>query len=263
MSSGTDDSPETDSEGEIRPDCQLRWRSHLTVAGQPVYALRVRHVDGPGTPGLPVRTLRGRRGRPLHYRGAGPRTAGCHRRPAPAVGFGAAPCEDEGCVLQGREPARAVGAHQFRLPRLYLPGPPGWWTERVLREVSSGHQQPGEEGEGPADQGLAPQPPHGHGPVRHRAGHQSPGARLDQRLRGLLSLRVVLLDAAHRRASRSMGHAQIQAISTQAGSGVSGVGRRETPAAHAVRSLAAGLCHRAAVNIARGWPAKRPLPGAS
>ena len=27
-SSGTDDSPETDSEGEIRPDCQLRWRSH-------------------------------------------------------------------------------------------------------------------------------------------------------------------------------------------------------------------------------------------
>ncbi len=28
VSSGTDDSPETDSEGEIRPDCQLRWRSH-------------------------------------------------------------------------------------------------------------------------------------------------------------------------------------------------------------------------------------------
>jgi site-specific DNA recombinase len=27
VSSGTDDSPETDSEGEIRPDCQLRWRS--------------------------------------------------------------------------------------------------------------------------------------------------------------------------------------------------------------------------------------------
>jgi site-specific DNA recombinase len=28
VSSGSDDSPETDSEGEIRPDCQLRWRSH-------------------------------------------------------------------------------------------------------------------------------------------------------------------------------------------------------------------------------------------
>ena len=30
VSSGTDDSPETDSEGEIRPDCQLRWRSQRT-----------------------------------------------------------------------------------------------------------------------------------------------------------------------------------------------------------------------------------------
>ncbi len=28
-SSGTHDSPETDSEGEIPSDCQLRWRSHL------------------------------------------------------------------------------------------------------------------------------------------------------------------------------------------------------------------------------------------
>jgi site-specific DNA recombinase len=33
-SSGTHDSPETDSEGEIRPDCQLRWRSHVAVVGQ-------------------------------------------------------------------------------------------------------------------------------------------------------------------------------------------------------------------------------------
>src|SRR5690349_15363546 len=87
--------------------------------------------------------------------------------------------EDEGCVLQGCEPAWAVGAHQFRLPRLYLPGSPGSGTEWVLCELSSGHQQPGEEGEGSADQGLAPQPSHGHGPVRHRTGHQSPGARLD------------------------------------------------------------------------------------
>ncbi len=31
VSSGTDDSPETDSEGEIRPDCQLRWRSHQSA----------------------------------------------------------------------------------------------------------------------------------------------------------------------------------------------------------------------------------------
>jgi hypothetical protein len=31
VSSGTDDSPETDSEGEIRPDCQLRWRSQDSI----------------------------------------------------------------------------------------------------------------------------------------------------------------------------------------------------------------------------------------
>ena len=37
VSSGTDDSPETDSEGEIRPDCQLRWRSHRgPLRGTPI-----------------------------------------------------------------------------------------------------------------------------------------------------------------------------------------------------------------------------------
>ena len=36
-SSGTDDSPETDSEGEIPPDCQLRWRSHRgPLRGAPI-----------------------------------------------------------------------------------------------------------------------------------------------------------------------------------------------------------------------------------
>ena len=57
VSSGTDDSPETDSEGEIRPDCQLRWRSRLAGTGQPVHALRVRRLDGPGIPEPAIRTL--------------------------------------------------------------------------------------------------------------------------------------------------------------------------------------------------------------
>ena len=57
VSSGSDDSPETDSEGEIRPDCQLRWRSRLAGAGQPVHALRVRRLDGPGVPEPAIRTL--------------------------------------------------------------------------------------------------------------------------------------------------------------------------------------------------------------
>ncbi len=58
-SSGPDDSPETDSEGEVRPDCQLRWRSHLPVAGQRVHALRVRYLDGSGVPGLSLRAVCG------------------------------------------------------------------------------------------------------------------------------------------------------------------------------------------------------------
>ncbi len=49
-----------------------------------------------------------------------------------------------------------------------------------------------EEGERPTDQGLAPQPSQWHGPVRPRPGHQPPGSRLDQLLRGLLPLHVDL-----------------------------------------------------------------------
>ena len=62
----------------------------------------------------------------------------------------------------------------------------------VLRELLAGHECQGEESEGQADQGLAPQPSHRNGPVRSRLGHQCPGPRLDQLLRGLLPLRVVL-----------------------------------------------------------------------
>jgi site-specific DNA recombinase len=32
--SATENSPDTDTEGEIRPDCQLRWRSHFPAVGQ-------------------------------------------------------------------------------------------------------------------------------------------------------------------------------------------------------------------------------------
>ncbi len=62
----------------------------------------------------------------------------------------------------------------------------------LLRELLAGHEHRGEEGERPADQGLAPQTSQWHGPVRPRRGHQPSGARLDQLLRGLLPLRVVL-----------------------------------------------------------------------
>ena len=79
-------------------------------------------------------------------------------------------------------------AHQLRLPRLHLPGPPGQGPKRLLRGLLTGHERQGDEGERPADQGLAPQSSQRDGPVRPRRGDQSPGARLDQLLRGLLPL---------------------------------------------------------------------------
>jgi RNA-directed DNA polymerase len=52
----------------------------------------------------------------------------------------------------------------------------------------TGHEYPGEQSDRQKDQGLAPQPSQRHGPVRHRPGDQPSGPRLDQLLRGLLSL---------------------------------------------------------------------------
>ena len=52
---------------------------------------------------------------------------------------------------------------------------------------------------------LAPQASQQDGSVRSRRGHQSSGAGLDQLLRALLPLGVVLPRKAHRRAPRSMG----------------------------------------------------------
>lgn len=46
-----------DADEEPAPSSPLRWRSHLTVAGQRVHALRVRRVDGPGVSGHRLRTV--------------------------------------------------------------------------------------------------------------------------------------------------------------------------------------------------------------
>jgi RNA-directed DNA polymerase len=75
-----------------------------------------------------------------------------------ALGPRAAPREDENRVLQRREPPRRLRAHQLRLPRLHLPGPPGQRAKRLVHRLLPSHQWQGEEGERPADQGLAPQP---------------------------------------------------------------------------------------------------------
>ena len=50
---------QTDTEGDMRQSYPLRWGRDFAVVSQPVHALRVRPLDGPGVPGLPVRALRG------------------------------------------------------------------------------------------------------------------------------------------------------------------------------------------------------------
>ena len=79
----------------------------LARAGEPVPALRVRHVDGPGVPGRPVRALRGRRGGALRQPSARP--GRCWRRSRSGwreVGLRLHPGQDPDRVLQGRQPAR-------------------------------------------------------------------------------------------------------------------------------------------------------------
>jgi len=65
----TSDTTEDDSEGEMSPDCQLRWRSHLAVVGEPVSALRVRQLAGQELSGGQFRALCGRRGSALREQG--------------------------------------------------------------------------------------------------------------------------------------------------------------------------------------------------
>ena len=137
-----------------------------------------------------------------------------------SLGLELHPDKDEGRVLPGHETPRGLRAHQLRLPRLHLPGSPGQGSAGVLHELLTGHECQGEEGEGQADQGLAPQPSQWFGPVRPRPGHQSPGPRLDQLLRSLLSLQVVFPRKAHRRASGQMGHAEVQATAREASAGM-------------------------------------------
>jgi len=52
--SDTSDAGSADMEGEC---CPLRWGRGLAGAGEPVHALRIRHVDGPGVSGRGIRAL--------------------------------------------------------------------------------------------------------------------------------------------------------------------------------------------------------------
>ena len=78
----------------------------FACAGEPVHALRVRHLARPELPGRPVRAVRRRRGRALRHRAPGPRGAGGDREADGTGGVAAAPGQDPDRVLQGRRPAR-------------------------------------------------------------------------------------------------------------------------------------------------------------
>jgi RNA-directed DNA polymerase len=82
-----------------------------------------------------------------------------------------------------------------------------------------------------------------HGPVWSRPGHQRPGPRLDQLLRGLLSLRVVFHRTAHRPAFGPMGHAEIQTITRETSTGMGLVGCCQAASSPALRSLASPPRH--------------------
>ena len=96
----------------------------------------------------------------------------------------------------------------------------------------------------PEGQGMAPQSSQWDGSVRPRRGDRPSGARLDRLLRGLLPLRAVLPRKAHRRASRSMGHAEIQTTARESCQGSGLAGRGSTAPAPALRPLAPSPAHR-------------------
>ncbi len=200
------------SPGRKEPPKGLRSRP----VGQPVHALCVRSVDGPGvsravrssamrTTLLPTATPRNRPGTfgPPSPSGSGPWVSSC------------TPTRPRSCSAKTRT-AGEVGARQLRLPRLHLPGPPGRGPRAIFVSFSPAMSTKAKKAIGQTDQGLAPQPSHWDGPVRPRRGHQPSGARLDQLLRGLLPLRVVLPRTAHQRTPRPMGHAEVQTTSRQA-----------------------------------------------
>ena len=94
----------------------------LADPGEPVHALRVRHVDGPELPGLPVRALRRRRGRALQDAPPGGARARRDRRADTGGGAQAAPGQDADRLLQRRSAPGPARAHLVHLPRVRLPG---------------------------------------------------------------------------------------------------------------------------------------------
>jgi hypothetical protein len=106
--------------------------------------------------------------------------------------------QDQGRVLQGRQPAWLLGAHVLHVPGVHVPGPrsPGSSGERV-RRVPPGDQQGGLETAQPHRAQVAAAPAHRAEPRRARRDDQPGRPRMDAVLRRVLPLRVVHAPGAH------------------------------------------------------------------
>ena len=150
-----------DTEGDHRPGYPLRWGRGQPRAGEPVPALGVRCVDGPGVPGLPVRKVRRRRTGPLQEPGPRPPGAGRAGAADDRSRPGAAPGQDQDHLLQGLPPPQAMGrAGVLRLPGICLPAPRHHGEERQVHRVRPGSQPEGGQADERGRLRLAAAPAH-------------------------------------------------------------------------------------------------------
>ena len=239
-SSGTDDSPETDSEGEIPPDCQLRWRSHLAGAGQPVHALRVRRLDGPGVPGHPVRTLCRRRGRALRHRTPSQKSGGRDRGQDGTGRAATASRQDESGVLPRRKPPTGLRAHGVYVLGVHFSCPCSAHEARNdVRRVPAGYQQGRPEQDQRSDPPMAAAPLDRAQPRRDRPTDQPCRAGLDAVLRSVLPLRTESPPVAHQRLRDALDPQQVQtATHHQESQGM--LAAHHPPTSQALRPLGMG-----------------------
>ena len=160
-SSGGGHHDTTDTEGDMRESSLLRWGRGQPRAGEPVPALGVRCVDGPGVPGLPVRKVRRRRTGPLQEPGPRPPGAGRAGAADDRSRPGAAPGQDQDHLLQGLPPPQAMGrAGVLRLPGLCLPSQRHHGEERQVHRVRPGSQPEGGQADERGRLPLAAPPAH-------------------------------------------------------------------------------------------------------
>ena len=134
----------TPNGGPDDPSYLLRGSSRIAGPGELVHARRIRRVDGPELPGLPVRALCRRCRCALREQAAG-RSCACRDRRADQRGRPrASPGQDANRLLQGRQAPGRARAHRVYLPRVHLPSTEGAEPgRRVLHRLPARDQHRG------------------------------------------------------------------------------------------------------------------------